>query len=70
MADKHKLGCRDYDKAFEAWTQINTIAKQHGMVVGEIVKLVLDYIYNSGTQIAHAGNNIYEMNMELLESEE
>jgi hypothetical protein len=40
------------------------------MVVGEIVKLVLDYVYYSDFQIAHAGNNVYEMNMELLESEE
>jgi len=70
MADKHKLGCKDYDKAFEAWSQIETIAKQHDMVVGEIVKLVLDYVYYSDFQIAHAGNNVYEMNMELLESEE
>lgn len=70
MADKHALGCKDYNKAFEAWTEIDTIAKKHGMVVGDIVKLVLDYIYNSDTQIAYAGHNIYEMNMELLESEE
>jgi hypothetical protein len=70
MADKHALGCKDYDKAFEAWRQIEPIARKNGMVVGEIVKLVLDYIYYSGAQIAHAGNNVYEMNMELLESEE
>lgn len=70
MEDKHTLGCRDYDKAFEAWNKLCGIAHSLNLDIDDIIRLSLDYIYYSNFESVRAKGNIYDTPIDLLETKE
>lgn len=70
MADKHELGCRDYDKAFEAWNQLCEIANSLNLDIQDILRISLDYLYYSNFESVRVKGNIYDTPIDLLETKE